>query len=61
MATMENPHHYKIPDWFLNRQKDGVEGKYGQVSFIHSMYFMVVGKFPPGRNISKKNVSNFFL
>jgi hypothetical protein len=29
---MTNPRQYKIPDWFLNRQKDIVDGKYSQVS-----------------------------
>ncbi|XP_021028445.1 40S ribosomal protein S18-like [Mus caroli] len=28
---MQNPRQYKIPDWFLNRQKDGKDGKYSQV------------------------------
>ena len=28
---MTNPRQYKIPDWFLNRQKDIVDGKYVQV------------------------------
>jgi small subunit ribosomal protein S18e len=29
---MSNPRQYKIPDWFLNRQKDIKDGKYSQVS-----------------------------
>lgn len=29
---MQNPRQYKIPDWFLNRQKDVVDGKFSQVS-----------------------------
>uniref|UniRef100_A0A2K5QER9 Small ribosomal subunit protein uS13 n=1 Tax=Cebus imitator TaxID=2715852 RepID=A0A2K5QER9_CEBIM len=28
---MQNPRQYKIPDWFLNREKDGKDGKYSQV------------------------------
>jgi len=28
---MQNPRQYKIPDWFLNRQKDVVDGKFSQV------------------------------
>ena len=28
---MSNPRQYKIPDWFLNRQKDVNDGKYSQV------------------------------
>ncbi|XP_038264935.2 40S ribosomal protein S18-like [Dermochelys coriacea] len=27
---MQNPRQYKIPDWFLNRQKDVKDGKYSQ-------------------------------
>ena len=28
---MSNPRQYKIPDWFLNRQKDIKDGKYSQI------------------------------
>ncbi len=28
---MQNPRQYKIPDWFLNRQKDIRDGKYSQL------------------------------
>merc|ERR1712003_577106 len=31
VTIMQNPRQYKIPDWFLNRQKDVVDGKYSQV------------------------------
>ncbi|KAL6034086.1 hypothetical protein STEG23_007956, partial [Scotinomys teguina] len=31
ITIMQNPGQYKIPDWFLNRQKDGKDGKYSQV------------------------------
>merc|ERR1711971_206344 len=31
MTIMQNPRQYKIPDWFLNRQKDVKDGKYSQV------------------------------
>ncbi|KAL4616893.1 40S ribosomal protein S18 [Arapaima gigas] len=31
VTIMQNPHQYKIPDWFLNRQKDIKDGKYSQV------------------------------
>ncbi|XP_033051210.1 40S ribosomal protein S18-like [Trachypithecus francoisi] len=31
ITIMENPRQYKIPDWFLNRQKDVKDGKYSQV------------------------------
>nr|XP_042130354.1 40S ribosomal protein S18-like [Peromyscus maniculatus bairdii] len=31
ITIMQNPRQYKIPDWFLNRQKDGKGRKYSQV------------------------------
>ncbi|XP_013394920.1 40S ribosomal protein S18 [Lingula anatina] len=31
MTILSNPRQYKIPDWFLNRQKDVKDGKYTQV------------------------------
>lgn len=31
VTIMQNPRQYKIPDWFLNRQKDVKDGKYSQV------------------------------
>jgi len=31
VTIMNNPRQYKIPDWFLNRQKDIKDGKYSQV------------------------------
>lgn len=31
ITIMQNPRQYKIPDWFLNRQKDIRDGKYSQV------------------------------
>ena len=27
VTIMQNPRQYKIPDWFLNRQKDIKDGK----------------------------------
>uniref|UniRef100_A0A8I4A1D9 Small ribosomal subunit protein uS13 n=1 Tax=Callithrix jacchus TaxID=9483 RepID=A0A8I4A1D9_CALJA len=30
ITIMQNPRQYKIPDWFLNRQKDVKDGKYNQ-------------------------------
>lgn len=32
VTIMSNPRQYKIPDWFLNRQKDVKDGKYSQVT-----------------------------
>uniref|UniRef100_A0A674CAH7 Small ribosomal subunit protein uS13 n=1 Tax=Salmo trutta TaxID=8032 RepID=A0A674CAH7_SALTR len=32
VTIMQNPRQYKIPDWFLNRQKDVKDGKYSQFS-----------------------------
>ncbi|BFZ05818.1 hypothetical protein BsWGS_08857 [Bradybaena similaris] len=31
VTVMTNPRQYKIPDWFLNRQKDIKDGRYTQV------------------------------
>ncbi len=31
ITIMSNPRQYKIPDWFLNRQKDIKDGKFSQV------------------------------
>ncbi|XP_018494178.1 40S ribosomal protein S18 isoform X1 [Galendromus occidentalis] len=31
VTILANPRQYKIPDWFLNRQKDIIDGKYSQV------------------------------
>uniref|UniRef100_A0A2P2HVR6 Small ribosomal subunit protein uS13 n=1 Tax=Hirondellea gigas TaxID=1518452 RepID=A0A2P2HVR6_9CRUS len=31
VTIMCNPRQYKIPDWFLNRQKDIKDGKYSQI------------------------------
>ena len=30
MAIIQNPKQFKIPSWFLNRQKDYKTGKYSQ-------------------------------
>merc|ERR1712200_340783 len=32
ITIMTNPRQYKIPDWFLNRQKDIKDGKFSQVT-----------------------------
>jgi small subunit ribosomal protein S18e len=32
ISIIANPRQYKIPDWFLNRQKDIKDGKYSQVT-----------------------------
>nr|VZI15030.1 unnamed protein product [Spirometra erinaceieuropaei] len=31
VTVMSNPRQYKIPDWFLNRQKDVEDGKHSQL------------------------------
>lgn len=38
---MQNPRQYKIPDWFLNRQKDVKDGKYSQVGdqYISTQFY----------------------
>lgn len=32
MVVVANPRQFKIPDWFLNRQKDYKDGKFSQVT-----------------------------
>lgn len=32
VTIISNPRQYKIPNWFLNRQKDIVDGKYQQLT-----------------------------
>merc|ERR1712098_598705 len=32
ITIMQNPRQYKIPDWFLNRQRDIKDGKTNQVT-----------------------------
>lgn len=31
MTVVANPRQFKVPDWFLNRQKDYKDGNYSQV------------------------------
>jgi ribosomal protein S13 len=31
MVIVGNPRQFKIPDWFLNRKKDHMDGRYSQV------------------------------
>ena len=35
VTIMQNPRQYKIPDWFLNRQRDIKDGKTNQVTLQH--------------------------
>merc|ERR1740115_626081 len=30
VTIIQNPRNYRVPDWFLNRQKDIKDGKYSQ-------------------------------
>lgn len=32
MVIVANPRQYKVPDWFLNRQKDFKDGRFGQLT-----------------------------
>lgn len=47
VTIMQNPRQYKIPDWFLNRQKDIRDGKYSQVKKkkknMHSFKILFAG------------------
>lgn len=38
VTIMNNPRQYKIPDWFLNRQKDAKDGKFSQVSKTYNRW-----------------------
>merc|ERR1712093_390501 len=31
VTILQNPRQYRVPDWFLNRQKDSRDGKYSQL------------------------------
>ncbi|CAD6576899.1 MAG: ribosomal 40S subunit protein S18B [Cyphobasidiales sp. Tagirdzhanova-0007] len=31
VTILQNPTQFKIPNWFLNRQKDAIDGKYSQI------------------------------
>lgn len=42
MTIMLNPRQYKIPDWFLNRQKDIIDGKYSQVSAFLYLFKCII-------------------
>lgn len=42
MTIIQNPRQYKIPDWFLNRQKDIKDGKFTQVNNPPIMCFSKV-------------------
>jgi small subunit ribosomal protein S18e len=32
MTIVANPRQYKIPDWFLNRQRDIKDGRFTQIT-----------------------------
>ena len=38
ITIMQNPRQYKIPDWFLNRQKDIKDGKFSQVCLFQHTF-----------------------
>jgi len=44
---MQNPRQYKIPDWFLNRQKDVVDGKFSQVCKSKLIAASLLNKLKP--------------
>ena len=43
MTIVANPRAYKIPDWFLNRQKDIKDGRFSQVRVLPGVGGPVVG------------------
>ena len=40
ITIMQNPRQYKIPDWFLNRQKDIKDGKNGVATDSYFFIFL---------------------
>ncbi|XP_068106281.1 small ribosomal subunit protein uS13 isoform X2 [Hyperolius riggenbachi] len=52
VTIMQNPRQYKIPDWFLNRQKDIKDGKYSQVR---------LGLEPRGLHTKMANTARYWL
>lgn len=38
MTIVANPRNYKIPDWFLNRQKDHKTGRFTQVGGLNRSF-----------------------
>ena len=53
VTIMSNPCQFKIPDWFLTRQKDG---KYFQVMFnlLHNKLCDYLERVKKIKNVSKK-------
>ena len=51
ITIVQNPRSYKIPDWFLNRQKDNKDGKYSQVRRATvSLHLLPSRRAAPGWN-----------
>ncbi len=44
MTIVANPRAYKVPDWFLNRQKDVRDGRFSQVG-AHGMFMPLLSEF----------------
>lgn len=60
ITIMSNPRQYKIPDWFLNRQKDIVDGKYNQVSLNFSQGWRCMKIQQNCRSLTGDNCFVFF-
>ena len=39
ITIMQNPRQYKIPNWFLNRQKDIKDGKFKCLKINYTAYY----------------------
>ena len=53
ITIVQNPRQFKIPDWFLNRQKDNKDGKYSQVRLDACALFRSAAPQPaPRRSFS---------
>ncbi len=53
ITIMQNPRQYKIPDWFLNRQKDIKDGQFSSFAIqSHSpFYFLLLEAYFPKQMI----------
>ncbi|KAI5481896.1 ribosomal 40S subunit protein S18B [Pseudohyphozyma bogoriensis] len=56
VTIIQNPTQFKIPNWFLNRQKDWIDGKYGQLlsNQLDSKHTKTTGRRGKTVGVSKK-------
>ena len=61
ICILANPIQFKIPLWFLNRQKDVVDGRFYQVSYKQCNYWLVSMYQTFRIKINKKKLINNIL